>query len=63
MRLSKVQISHFKEIKDWEIDLKPGFNLIKRTNGEGLNQRISLKNTFLDNRVKYKTDRDKTYGH
>lgn len=63
MRLSKVQISHFKEIKDWEIDLKPGFNLIKRTNGEGLNQRISLKNTFLDNRVKYKTGRDKADGY
>lgn len=63
MRLSKVQISHFKEIKDWEIDLKPGFNLINRTNGEGLNQEKLLKNAILDNRVKYKTGRDKADGH
>ena len=35
MRLSKVRISNFKGIKDWEIDLKPGFNLIKGTNGKG----------------------------
>ena len=35
MRLSKVRINNFKGIKDWEIDLKPGFNLIKGTNGKG----------------------------
>ena len=35
MRLSKVKISNFKGIKDWEIELKPGFNLIKGTNGKG----------------------------
>ena len=35
MRLSKVRIKNFKGIKDWEIDLKPGFNLIKGTNGKG----------------------------
>ena len=63
MRLSKVQISRFKEIKDWEIDLKPGFNLINRTNGEGLNQEKLLKNAILDNRVKYKTGRDKADGY
>lgn len=35
MRLSKVRITNFKGITDWEIDLKPGFNLIKGTNGKG----------------------------
>lgn len=35
MRLSKVRIKNFKGIKDWEIALKPGFNLIKGTNGKG----------------------------
>ena len=35
MRLQKVRINNFKGIKDWEIDLKPGFNLIKGTNGKG----------------------------
>ena len=35
MRLSKVRINNFKGIKDWEIDLKPGFNLVKGTNGKG----------------------------
>lgn len=35
MRLSKVRISNFKGIKNWEIELKPGFNLIKGTNGKG----------------------------
>ena len=35
MRLSKVKIKNYKGIKDWEIDLKPGFNLIKGMNGKG----------------------------
>lgn len=35
MRLSKVRIKNFKGIKDWEIELKPGFNLIKGMNGKG----------------------------
>ena len=35
MRLSKIKIKNYKAIKDWEIDLKPGFNLIKGMNGRG----------------------------
>lgn len=35
MLLKNVKIKNFKGIKDWDIELKPGFNLIKGENGKG----------------------------
>lgn len=35
MQLKTVKIKNFRGIEDWEIELKPGFNLIKGENGKG----------------------------
>ena len=35
MQLQTVRIKNFRGIEDWEIELKPGFNLIKGENGKG----------------------------
>ena len=35
MQLQKVRIVNFKGIDIWEIEFKPGFNLIKGENGKG----------------------------
>lgn len=35
MQLKTVKIKNFRGIEDWEIRLKPGFNLIKGENGKG----------------------------
>ena len=63
MRLSKVRIGNSKVIKDWEIDLNPGVDSVKVTNGEGSNPKEVIEGNFLDNRVKYIIDRDKADGY